>query len=199
MHNIEKVLCIKREHIPASYLHECTAQPLTEHTLRAWLGNCPFEFRSRNIVEADSAYKQIIPYVLVFNELKQLLIHSRQGGESRLHGLWSLGVGGHVNHEDAVEPSLFTCILHGTQRECREEISATCENFQLLGIINEEKTAVGKTHLGIVFKICLPTCSVKKTQELANSRFISLTDCDKFRFELWSELALLLLSQSDIC
>src|SRR3989442_10503516 len=54
-------------------------------------------FRPRAGVEEDPSFKQIIPYLLVRHRGRLFLVQrSTEGGETRLHGKYSIGVGGHM-------------------------------------------------------------------------------------------------------
>ena len=63
-------------------------------------------FLPRDDVEEDPSYKQIIPYAVVSyvppagSERWFLMKRKKGGGEKRLHDLYSLGVGGHINPVD---------------------------------------------------------------------------------------------------
>src|ERR1700735_2327356 len=66
---------------------------------KAVLANC--RFLERNIAETDYQFKQVIPYVVVRHEDRCLLIwRTNKQTEARLHNLYSLGVGGHINNTD---------------------------------------------------------------------------------------------------
>src|SRR2546428_14013134 len=55
-------------------------------------------FRPRASMEEDPSFKQIIPYVIVRHRGRLFLVQrSTEGGETRLHGKYSIGVGGHIN------------------------------------------------------------------------------------------------------
>ena len=51
-------------------------------------------------MEEDPSYKQLISYCLLENENDEILVYQRLsgGGEERLHGQSSVGVGGHMNN-----------------------------------------------------------------------------------------------------
>src|SRR2546428_6911151 len=58
-------------------------------------------FKPRAGVEEDPSFKQIIPYLLVRHRGRLFLVQrSTEGGETRLHGKYSIGVGGHINRGD---------------------------------------------------------------------------------------------------
>src|SRR5688572_3846683 len=64
------------------------------------LRECGF-FVERARGEETPAWKQAIPYCVVADEERVLLMKRRaKGGEARLHGKLSIGVGGHINPID---------------------------------------------------------------------------------------------------
>ena len=71
---------------------------------------------------------------------------TRAGGDARLHDLYTIGVGGHVNPEDGG-------VMGGLQREWAEEIDADFEpDFRPLGLLNDDENPVGAVHLGLVYE-----------------------------------------------
>src|SRR5256886_1062323 len=78
-------------------------------------------FRPRATVEQDSSFKQIIPYLIVRHAGRLFLSQrSTQGGEGRLHGKYSIGVGGHINRRDV--EGAEEVIDAGLRRELEEEL-----------------------------------------------------------------------------
>src|SRR3970040_1982991 len=58
------------------------------------------EFRRRGDVEEDPSLKQVIPYLIIRHRERIFLFQrSTKGGEERLHGLYSIGVGGPMRRE----------------------------------------------------------------------------------------------------
>ncbi|MEG1686418.1 MAG: hypothetical protein RR276_00900, partial [Angelakisella sp.] len=58
------------------------------------------EFIPRPEAENDPTRKQIIPYVVLCRGSEVFATRRlNKGGEARLHGLLSLGIGGHINPE----------------------------------------------------------------------------------------------------
>jgi predicted NUDIX family phosphoesterase len=115
------------------------------------LGN--YSFRSRAIVEDDPSFKQIIPYVLIRHQARFLLTQrtSRQT-EKRLHGKYSVGIGGHIN--DLEQSVGHKDVIHaGLERELNEEVRVlgARRSLELAGVISDDSTDVGKVHLGLVF------------------------------------------------
>ncbi len=103
-------------------------------------------FRPRDEVENDPSWKQIIPYLALRDRERLFLMRrTRAGGDERLHDRFSIGVGGHVNPEDAD-------VFGGLTREWAEEMEADfTPDFQPIGVLNDDDNAVGAVHLGLVF------------------------------------------------
>lgn len=109
-------------------------------------------YADRAAAEDDTTLKQLIPYVVfaryVGGEIEILSYYrTTKGGEGRLHGKASIGIGGHINSQDS---NYETAMI----RELREEIAIpdqwTADMFPVIGLINDETTPVGAVHLGIV-------------------------------------------------
>jgi predicted NUDIX family phosphoesterase len=103
-------------------------------------------FAPRSTMEENPAFKQVIPYlVLRDGERYFLMRRTRAGGDARLHDLWSIGVGGHLNPGDGDLPG-------GLLREWNEEVVADfVPEFRLVGLLNDDTTPVGRVHLGAVY------------------------------------------------
>jgi predicted NUDIX family phosphoesterase len=103
-------------------------------------------FAPRASMEENPAFKQVIPYlVLRDGERYFLMRRTRAGGDARLHDLWSIGVGGHLNPGDGD-------LEGGLRREWAEEVVADFEpEFRLVGLLNDDTTPVGRVHLGAVY------------------------------------------------
>ncbi|HVA86064.1 MAG TPA: NUDIX domain-containing protein [Candidatus Saccharimonadales bacterium] len=104
-------------------------------------------FELRAAMESDPSWKQIIPYlVLRDGERYFLMRRTRAGSDRRLHDRYSIGVGGHLNPEDAD-------LEAGLRREWSEELDAGFEpSFRLVGLLNDDDTDVGAVHLGVVYE-----------------------------------------------
>lgn len=103
--------------------------------------------RRRADAEDDPSWKQIIPYLLLRDgERLFLMRRSRAGGDARLHERWSIGVGGHLGPRDeSVEAGLL--------REFHEELRADWQpQVRPVGLLNDDRTPVGRVHLGVVYE-----------------------------------------------
>ncbi len=154
----------------------------------------PFGYLSRSVAENDFDHKQLIPYAVVQNWRGDFLCYQRHGSERRLSEFYSVGIGGHVNDTDCGE-YLSECLLKGLQREFCEEVGTDLpyDRFQIVGMINEEQTAVGHCHTGVVFKVLVDNVNFTFDAEIGNPQWKRIEDLDLAKFELWSALALKLL------
>lgn len=196
----ETVLCIKRQLLPESWVQQKSVVPLE---LEVFIENCStagFMFTNRRDAEQDPSYKQIIPYIILqTKDLEKTAIYNRQGSERRLHDLWSIGIGGHINPVDREKhhDSFNRILLAGMERELNEELDQRPEQDvpSFIGVISEEITDVGKVHLGAVFRIL--TDSPEKFwpgTELFQFTWEKTKKLDQLNLELWSTLALELMA-----
>ena len=103
-------------------------------------------YEPRDRMERDPSCKQVIPYLVLRDGPRFFLMQrTTGGGDARLHGRYSIGVGGHLNPGDGG-------LLGGLEREWREELVADfLPAFQLIGLLNDDTTEVGAVHLGAVY------------------------------------------------
>ncbi len=145
-------------------------------------------FYPRPAAEADTTIKQIIPYlVLRDGERVFLMKRTKAGGDARLHDLYSIGVGGHLNPGDG-------SILAGLEREWSEEMVADfVPEFEFVGLLNDDTVAVGVHHLGMVYVADARgrSVEVRETHKLSGSfETIEAARALYDRMETWSQLAL---------
>ena len=160
----------------------------------AVLNRLSYTYVDRSQAEADFSCKQLIPYALIFDQNGRICTYQRHGSELRLIGKLSAGIGGHVNDRDQ-GPTLYDRLLSDLRREMREEIGLSFRPSQItvLGMINEDESAVGRCHLGIVFKVHLDVCQkLSFSREIANPEWQRMEQLPLEHFELWSRLAICL-------
>jgi predicted NUDIX family phosphoesterase len=149
---IERVLVLPRPEVPGGTdFHGIRpADEVALHALRTAVARHG-RYLDRPIAEADPSHKQLIPYVVVRDGDAVFLMHRTDaGGDPRLHGKASIGVGGHLNPVDEGEDALMA----GLRREWAEEVQADWEpEFKLVGLLNDDSNPVGSVHLGIVFEV----------------------------------------------
>jgi predicted NUDIX family phosphoesterase len=147
-------------------------------------------YLERPTAETDPSHKQLIPYVVVRDGERVFLMHRTDaGGDPRLHGRASIGVGGHLNPVDQGEDPL----LAGLEREWAEELDAPWRpEFRLAGLLNDDGNPVGAAHLGVVFEVEAAgrPVAVRETEKLAGE-FVAPAEVRAAwdRLETWSQLA----------
>lgn len=103
-------------------------------------------YEPRSTMERDPTFKQIIPYLVLRDGRRYFLMRrTAAGGDPRLHGRYSIGVGGHLNPGDGG-------LLGGLRREWTEELVADfMPPLRLVALLNDDTTPVGAVHLGAVY------------------------------------------------
>ncbi|SRR6266702_6831778 len=140
-----------------------------EKYLKAILSRGSNFFIPRSDAESNSAYKQIIPYALIAFENTILhYVRGKKTGEQRLIAKGSIGIGGHMNETDE---SLFAmdeqAYRAGVEREVNEEIRIdTPFEDQIVALLNDDSTEVGRVHLGIVHIFKLKEPKVQKREAM---------------------------------
>lgn len=150
-------------------------------------------YMPRDEAEHDPSYKQLIPYC-IFRHGDSIFCYTRgtAQGEARLHAKRSVGVGGHISTLDrdrSKEP-----YRAGMERELEEEVSIeTGYSEELVGMINDDLTDVGKVHLGVVhiFDVDNPQV-LPREKSMIGSGFVPLAQLvrDRDQFETWSQICL---------
>jgi predicted NUDIX family phosphoesterase len=144
-------------------------------------------FLRRGDAEDDPSHKQVIPYlVLRDGERWFLMRRTRAGGDARLHDLWSIGVGGHLNPGDGD-------VAGGLRREWAEELVADFEpEYDAVGLLNDDTTPVGSVHVGFVYVADAAgrPVAIRETEKL-EGRFATTDEVAAIRdgLETWSRLA----------
>jgi len=103
-------------------------------------------YEPRDRMERDPSFKQVSPYLVLRDGPRYFLMRrTAAGGDARLHGRYSIGVGGHLNPGDGG-------LLGGLRREWSEELIADfVPVFRLVALLNDDTTEVGAVHLGAVY------------------------------------------------
>lgn len=172
---------------------------------------------ARPLAETTSAWKQWIPYCLLtcgdrdHGDLAAFAVQRTRGqSEGRLHGSWSLGIGGHIDAEDlaacapgeVLDRELFRRALH---RELSEELELRLPELptpRLLGLLNDDTTDVGSVHAGLAYHVHLPmplpaaqvAVKVRETGKM-HGGFTLLADLptlwqNRNQLETWSQMLL---------
>ena len=191
----ESILVVRREYL-APYLTEDFGLITegVEEIVRVIEAH--HEFRPRPEMETDPAYKQIIPYVLVTRGAEAFVMQRlKKGGEQRLHGLLSLGVGGHIDPVD--DTAGHGALMAGLRREVDEEVAVErAASLTPLGVINNDRDEVGRVHLGFLFRLETEgAVTVRETEKLSGSFMpIAALPALRDKMEGWSQIALEVLA-----
>lgn len=127
-----------------------------------------FDVKRRGDMEEDPSFKQLISYCIIRNN-DETLVYKRLdgGGETRLHGLLSIGVGGHMNDVES-EGDIDGKLRVNAARELEEEVGLSTDdvkNIEIHGLINDDDNEVGKVHIGLVLKIDIEKDKVINNEE----------------------------------
>lgn len=180
--------------------------------LRRAFGAGRYEARAR--AEEEPAWKQWIPYCVLRATVTDddsrvhgvFAVQRTKGqGESRLHGAWSIGIGGHVDAEDRGEEregiGASEFFLRALGRELREELAihGSAPSPRFVGLLNDDQTPVGTVHAGLVYvwdlvgslESARSRVAVRETTKMEGG-FGSLVEFRKLwqdpaKFESWSQ------------
>lgn len=114
-----------------------------------WLGPRPQ-------LEELPTFRQIIPYVaLKLGDRVVKYTRTPAGGESRLYGRVSIGLGGHIDVSDVVisgdNVDLLKTLEGAAKREVDEELSGVAAvHRRWAGLLVDSDNPVGRVHIGVV-------------------------------------------------
>lgn len=150
-------------------------------------------FVPRAAAETDPALKQIIPYVILATDDRVLsYVRGKRAGETRLVDRRSIGIGGHINPVDALP--LFAdprdAYLAAVEREVAEEIDVrSAHTDNIVAVLNDDSTEVGRVHLGVVhyWRLTAPDVG-KREQMMTQLAFLAVPELQMMRetLESWS-------------
>lgn len=146
--------------------------------------------------EINTNYKQPIPYVVLRQKDKVFCYERLQGGgESRLHNMISIGVGGHMNRD---YDTFKACLNINTKRELNEELNIETNGgtmvLNTIGILNDDSNEVSNVHIGLLLEMILSEdvqVSVRETDQLKGfwSTPQELKEKHYEQLESWSQIA----------
>jgi predicted NUDIX family phosphoesterase len=156
-------------------------------------------YRPRPDMEKDPRFKQLIPYAIFHHrdaEGRQFVFQYTRGkgqGENRLHSKKSVGIGGHISSDDALDVDSDP-YREGLRRELEEEvIIGSTYTERCVGLINDDQSEVGRVHLGIVHLFSLDEPNVQpRESEIIECGFRPIDEmlADLEGFETWSSICL---------
>lgn len=142
-----------------------------------------YEFKRRGDIEQDPSYQQPISYFLLIDKKdKTLFVYKRASDvsrytDTRLFGVFSFGVGGHMDKEDTeqdLDPITLSC-----QREIEEETGLKDVEMKIIGFINDDTNEVETVHLGIAGIAFVDKEKVIEAQEYVFSKFMNKKEIEE--------------------
>ncbi len=189
----ERVLCFERTLLETLGVFQGLS-PEVDKFLPVVTASKNLTYRNRSEAENDRRYKQLIPYVLVLHGDRVLRYRRGKGGqETRLHGLFSVGIGGHISDEDHGLFSAGIGYHDGMRRELMEEVAVGDAKEVAVALINDDSTDVGYVHFGVVHIMYVPDESVAgRRSGIVAPEFVPLVEAKKDTsvYESWSRFCL---------
>ncbi len=199
----ERVLCFERKLLEGLGVFQGISLEIEKY-LPVVTSALQVLYLNRSDAEQDKRYKQLIPYVLVICNDKILRYRRGRGGqETRLHGLYSVGIGGHISEEYHGLFSKDRGYKEGMRRELREEIAVEEVNESAVAVINDDSTEVGCVHFGVVHVLRVADEKIAgRRSGIVGPEFVPIAEAAKnaSAYESWSRLCVenleLLLSKA---
>ncbi len=189
----ERVLCFERKLLEELGVFQGLSLDVEKY-LPAVTSSSRLVYLNRSEAEHDQRYKQLIPYVLLISKGRILRYRRVRGGqETRLHGLYSVGVGGHISEEDHRLFSTGPGYHEGMRRELMEEVAVEEERESAVVVINDDSTEVSCVHFGVVHVMDLANATIAgRRGGIAGPEFIPIAEAveDPSGYESWSRFCL---------
>jgi len=189
----ERVLCFERKLLDELGLFQGLSLDVEKY-LPVVTSPSRLVYLNRSDAEHDKRYKQLIPYVLLICNGRILRYRRGRGGqETRLHGLYSVGIGGHISEEDHGLFSTGPGYHESMRRELMEEVAIDEGKEAAVAVINDDSTEVGCVHFGVVHVMHLANETiVGRRSGIVGPEFIPMTEAvkDPSGYESWSRFCL---------
>lgn len=159
--------------------------------------------KSDSSVALGKLFPQILGYVQLINEQGEILSYARKGKEKGLHGLRSIGVGGHVSHEELVTaiyrsdkptqlPKLTELIQLGLRRELLEEVGIDIGTYMEANqLLVSDSNITSQVHVGLPMQLQVKEADISlDDSEFLDARWISIEELKATEdiYEPWSQL-----------
>lgn len=159
--------------------------------------------KSDSSVQLGKLFPQILGYVQLVNEQGEILSYARKGKEKGLHGLRSIGVGGHVSHEELITaiyrsdeptqlPKLTELIQLGLRRELIEEVGIDIGTYMEANqLLVSDSNITSQVHVGLPMQLKVDESDISlDDSEFLDARWISVEELKATEdiYEPWSQL-----------
>lgn len=204
----EYVLVIKRKVLEEYGLFNGVKDKHFQKQLSFLLDSSNTFFVPRIQAETDTDHKQILSYVIVEknNKLIRFVRGVYTNAHSMLRGSLCIGFGGHVQSSDF---NLFQAAyndngyMNSVKRELLEELkipefAINLKTFKIIGILNDDSSEIGKSHIAIIHKLNLDKVRFADVKKLRGEKSINQLNLipinelgDDFeKYEYWSKLCI---------
>lgn len=166
---------------------------------------CTNGFIERSIAEQpENGYVQIIPYINVFDSRGYIALFERVTGDYRLKGMITVGIGGHIDEDDAVynqdgSINMNATIFRASLREIMEEIGIVSPKIEDMNYeLRSTEKEVDRVHVGLLKRIVVEENELKRAMSGSLSKELSLIGylplnekLLEYELETWSKLSIL--------
>lgn len=230
---MKQALCVARHDVAETIKRECSwpdgdafkvynpEQPLTVLTPipEPFLQTCQTSLLNREWCETNPTYLQLLPYIVLLSEDGIFMYRRGKGGkEDRLHDLYSIGVGGHIEEQsvqiEGVENTFYDeendvvidettpiVIAETIRRELQEEVGIVMTSGELHALLQHidhlwwlysDKDQVGSVHLGLTIGMIFDKERFGQSEKgvILEGRFVTIDDIKEggYKLEQWSQL-----------
>ena len=105
-------------------------------------------------LEEDESWRQWVAYTVLTRGTSIFAYLRKSGADPRLASKVSMGVGGHVRHDDG--PALGDAPAGAARRELAEEAGLAGLDVRFRGLLCDSGTPVSRCHLGMIFTVEVP-------------------------------------------
>ena len=194
--NHRLILAVSNVRLPAG-LKQTSFLPLAEDEMWATLREAGAWLGPRSQLEDMPEFRQIIPYVaLKCDDRFVRYTRTSAGGEGRLHGRVSIGLGGHVDLSDIVvsgdHVDLVRTLDDAARREVDEELLGVhALSRRWVGLLVDNDNPVGRVHIGVVALWELASAPHGSAEDAIGDwglATLAELQADDARLETWSSL-----------
>jgi predicted NUDIX family phosphoesterase len=195
--NQKLILAVSAAGLPPAFAQRTAFLPMTEDLLWFTLGAAGLWLGPRPQLEDLPAFRQIIPYVaLRLGDRFVKYTRTPAGGESRLHGRVSIGLGGHIDLPDVVFRGegidLARTLGDAAAREVDEELAGVeVTGRRWIGLLVDNDNPVGRVHIGVVAVwdlAAMPHGAAEDAIGDTGAATLEELRADEARLETWSSL-----------
>lgn len=198
-------LCCNMADLPPAYQNETELSLLALYP--GFFDNLSTTKLDRADCETQEEFQQLLPYIVLRDQdTGKIFTYSRgaAGGEARLVGNLSVGLGGHIDARAPDHMGLEEWCIAEAHRELAEEAGITQDlPITFVGIIRDPTNAVGRVHMGILAIVDVPSTIVATLEAgvIERGEWLApgvLHEHHVDQLENWSKLVSFLLNSNSL-